>query len=1405
MEFTGERMIPEYNMEDIIFSEHLVRYKFACQFVANKKVIDVACGSGYGTNIIAKARAKEVTGVDISKEAIEYANQNYKEKNSEYIEADATQLPLENNSFEVAVSFETIEHLEKHQDFLNEITRVIKKDGLLVISSPNKAIYPEGNEYHYREFTKKEFLTILKKKFKHVKIFQQNNYLISSLFENENTISKNKNELINNIKAEGMYFVAVCSNNTLPAINTQNLIASPEEVSSQAVVKEREKHIKILQKEIDELKGHIEYFKNNSATNTDIVELQNILKEKEKDLINEQEKNEYLYHSVQRDSARFEELISIIKEKELIASTLQEEKNSIQQNLIKLNTSIDSCTHELNVLKNEKESIKEELKTLKEIEKKYYEEREKTEYLYRINKEKEGEVNSLLKDNNEIKESIFKLESEKEELKSRLSLNEEKRIKLKNTIEELKILEKKYIEEKEKTEYLYRVNKEKEFEINSLTNENSSLKESQSNFNVIQEDLLQRIENMNSTISENEKILNEKGFIINSLEEKCKDYEVVNNELKILQNKISDYIITIKGLNIKLSESEEKLKLIKNNLTDKNQLIVHNQKEKEKLENKINESILIIKEKDDFIHHLNNSIIKLEQELVANKNTILSYENTLNDNIIQIENLEQNIVNINKEKRSLDNALSDKDDKIHILYSKQEMLQGDINALHSSISWRITLPLRLFFQLIVLITKPFLFLAKDSKYAIELLFREGFKSFIYRFFWYFRGKRLIEDIQYTKNKNIYQVTSASSGKKSIITFDRIKKPTVSIIIPVYNQWDYTYNCLNSIYENTKGIDYEIIVADDVSNDETVNIKNYIKNIKVVRNKENQRFLLNCNNAAKYAKGEYVLFLNNDTSVHNDWLKYLLDIFVRYENVGAAGAKLVYEDGRLQEAGGIMWDDASGWNFGRLGDPQMSEFNYVKEIDYISGACLMIPRKIWKKLGGFDKHFVPAYYEDTDICFQIRAEGYKVLYQPKSVVTHYEGISNGTDETTGQKKYQVTNHKKFFLKWKNDLQSFHFKNAENVFLARERSRNKKQILVIDHYVPHYDKDAGSRSTFSYLKLLVKMGFNVKFIGDNFFKHEPYTTELEQLGIEVLYGDYYFNNAMEWLKENGKYFDYVFAHRMHIAPKYFEVLRKYSKAKIIYIGHDLQFIKSKKEYEFSKDKEHLKNHEKFKKIETAIFNTVDIIYPFSNYEAPLIKEIVPNKVVRDIPVYFFDNEYQQKNGYDQRKDILFVGGFGHPPNIDAILWFTSNVLPKVLKENPEIVFHIVGSNPPKEIETLKSKNINVTGFVTDEELQEYYEKCRVSVIPLRVGAGVKGKLLETMYYKLPTVITTVAAEGVPDVEKACLITDNNSIFAKNILELYNNKSKWNDYSNKGNSLIKNHFTMDNAEKILSLDLV
>lgn len=711
-----------------------------------------------------------------------------------------------------------------------------------------------------------------------------------------------------------------------------------------------------------------------------------------------------------------------------------------------------------------------------------------------------------------------------------------------------------------------------------------------------------------------------------------------------------------------------------------------------------------------------------------------------------------------------------------------------------------------------LFLKILVYFIKNPQF-LKLINKQNFRKFVY----YMK----VEKISNVENRfeAYFRRYLHSSTKKGIrlnkvgggvfrerLIFPKHDEPLVSIIVPVYNQFNYTLSCLKSILENTpQNISYEVLVADDESTDETKNIENYVENIRVIRNGINKGFLKNCNYASKYAKGNYIVFLNNDTNVQNGWLDSLIELMESDPKIGLVGSKLIYPDGRLQEAGGIIWRDGTGWNYGRYDDPEKPEYNYVKEVDYISGAAIMIRADLWREIGGFDERYAPAYFEDADLAFEVRKHGYKVVYQPTSVVVHFEGVSHGNDMSSGIKSYQIRNREKFVEKWNDILKTQHFENGRNVFLARDRSGNKRTILVIDHYVPHFDKDAGSRSIYGYIKLFVKLGYTVKFIGDNFYRHEPYTTSLQKMGVEVLYGDWYKDHIEKWLKENGQYIDFTYLNRPHISIKYIDLIRRYTSSKVIYYGHDLHYLRELREYEITKNKELLKSSGRWKEMECELFKKSDVVYYPSLFEVKIIKEQFPDVNVKAIPVYIFEDlpheEYQLS--FENRKDIMFVGGFNHRPNIDAVLWFVNEIWPKVLRSIPDLKFYIIGSNPPDIIKRLHSKSIVVTGFVTEEQLKEYYSKCKIAVVPLRYGAGVKGKVVEALFNQIPIITTSIGAEGLPDIEDHLIVVDDSSKFADKLVELYRSNDFLNNLSIKSRKYIIRYFSEEAALKVIESD--
>ena len=628
-------------------------------------------------------------------------------------------------------------------------------------------------------------------------------------------------------------------------------------------------------------------------------------------------------------------------------------------------------------------------------------------------------------------------------------------------------------------------------------------------------------------------------------------------------------------------------------------------------------------------------------------------------------------------------------------------------------------------------------------------------------------------------------------------------PLVSIIIPVYNKFEYTNKCIKSIFNTSSNISYEIIIADDMSNDLTKHIKNYFSNISINKNKKEHGFVMNCNKAANLARGKYILFLNNDVQVQKGWLLNLVNLIESDEKIGMVGSKFIYPNGILQEAGGIVWNNGKACNYGRGKDPELSEYNYVKEVDYISGASIIIRKSIWKEIGGFDKRYIPAYYEDTDLAFEIRKHGYKVMFQPSSVVVHLEGISNGKNLSSGLKKYQIINQKKFMEKWAEELKQQ--SRPKNIFEARDRSFNKKRILVIDRTVPNFDKDAGGRCTYMYLKIFQSIGLAITFIGDDFKKSNPYNSYLQQRGIEVLYGDIYKYNRDKWLKNNLNHFDFVFLQRPYIAIKYIDFIKKNFNGKIFYFAHDLHYMRLLREYNITKNKKTLNLSQYFEKVEYDIFSKTDVGYVVGTYEQKIIKEKFKDKPIYNIPIYIYEKQLSNINkDFSIRRDLIFVGGFWHTPNKDAMLWFSKDIYPHVLKKYPEMILNIVGTHIPIVIKKLQSKNIKISENMSDEDLKSLYQKCRIAIAPLRFGAGVKGKIVEAAYYQIPIITTSIGVEGLDNSFGALLVEDDALKIAQLICSIYTDFEKLKKISDSEKVFIEKYFTTEKAKEILQKEI-
>jgi len=615
-------------------------------------------------------------------------------------------------------------------------------------------------------------------------------------------------------------------------------------------------------------------------------------------------------------------------------------------------------------------------------------------------------------------------------------------------------------------------------------------------------------------------------------------------------------------------------------------------------------------------------------------------------------------------------------------------------------------------------------------------------------------------------------------------------PLVSIIIPVYNQIKFTLRCLKSIRENPSRASAEIIVLDDASQDETPEILPGISGIRYLRNQANMGFLRSCNRAASEARGEYLLFLNNDTEVQKEWLDQMLAVFEGDEHTGIVGAKLIYPNGRLQEAGSLIWSDGSARNFGRDDDPRKPEYNYVRETDYCSAACILIKARLFQDVNGFDEIFEPAYYEDVDLAFKVRDRGYKVLYQPAAQVTHFEGGTCGTDLSSGVKSYQQINAKKFSTKWSEMLSGHCSPEDRDLTLARDR-RAVGRCLFLDVWLTP-DRDAGSIYSIYLIKLFQHFGYQVTFFPGNTTQHfGKYTDDLQQMGIECLY-EPFVTGVEEYLERNGRYFDIVVLCRAGQAIPYIDVVRLHcSHAKIIFHTVDLHFLREERAAHVRDSVEDLTRAQQLKKDELEVCARADCTLVPSMAEASLLAKEVPSAYVECIP--FSASLPGRKQGFDARQDIVFVAGYLHEPNVDAVTYFVNEIWPHVAERLPEVQFLMVGSNMPQSVSSLANDRIKAIGYV--EDLAQFLETCRLTVAPLRFGAGIKGKVITSLGLGVPVVASSLAVEGMGCEHGVhLLVADTIAEWTESVARIYTNEDLWEYLSDNGLALMRETYSLE-----------
>jgi GT2 family glycosyltransferase/glycosyltransferase involved in cell wall biosynthesis len=618
-------------------------------------------------------------------------------------------------------------------------------------------------------------------------------------------------------------------------------------------------------------------------------------------------------------------------------------------------------------------------------------------------------------------------------------------------------------------------------------------------------------------------------------------------------------------------------------------------------------------------------------------------------------------------------------------------------------------------------------------------------------------------------------------------------PQTSIIIPVCDGVESTFQCLRSLLREIDLAETEVIVVDNASTGETARLLAHFRGfVSVVRNEENRGWLDACNQGAARARGEHLVFLRHDAVVLPGWLTHLRETVRDDEGAGAVGSMLLYEDGRVHEAGAGVWRNGVAFHYGRGGSPDDRRYNFAREVDLCSGASLLVRRELFERLGGFDRRYAPACYEDTDICFGVRSLGYRVVCQPMSRVVLQTAATAERDDATGFKRYQAINRAKFVEKWREVLEREHLPEDHGSAPEASRRAHAPRIIVFDERIPTPDRDAGSARMMFILKSLARSCRPV-FVPLN----RPHGIEYERLlwkaGIETA-------NVVDYHRlMRERKFEAAVLSRPLVADGLINSLRQINPAlRIVFDMVDTYFIRLEREHRVTRDERLAAEARRYREIELRLVRASNLVWCASSADKTAVAHEAPEVRIEIIPT--IHPLHGRGAHFAAREHLLFLGNLAHRPNADAVRHFVRDIFPHVKAALPGVKLYVVGDNVTPEVAACASEDVLVLGYVPDVE--PLFRKCRLMVVPLRYGAGIKGKLGEALSYGLPVVTTSTGAEGfgITDGVEA-LLADEPQQFASAVVRAYREEDLWERLAEHGYRHVEKHFTPEVVAEVVN----
>jgi GT2 family glycosyltransferase/glycosyltransferase involved in cell wall biosynthesis len=635
------------------------------------------------------------------------------------------------------------------------------------------------------------------------------------------------------------------------------------------------------------------------------------------------------------------------------------------------------------------------------------------------------------------------------------------------------------------------------------------------------------------------------------------------------------------------------------------------------------------------------------------------------------------------------------------------------------------------------------------------------------------SRQQVEKLNIVENLTRELAVFLASGHR--LSFPAAKAPDVSVIIVLFNQAHFTLQCLRALLAHS-GVSLELILVDNCSTDRTPELLAKLDNVRILRNRENAGFVLGVNQAAANITGRTILLLNSDAFIRKGALKIALQTLGSDERIGAVGGRLILPSGQLQEAGSIVWSDASAHGYGRNFSPEAGEVMFRRDVDYCSAAFLLTTRVLFERMGGLDPVYAPAYYEDADYCLRLWQAGFRVVYEPLAVVDHYEYGSETRDGASTA--LMNRNRKRFRLRHANTLQCHHFPTSQaNILFARNHIDANLRLLVIDIGVPLSALGTGFPRMRAILNEAVAAGWFVTLypLDSPSVNWEAAYSELAR-EIEIC-GERGVSGLAEFLAERSGYYHTILVSRPDNMARFKEAVssqphvvagsRVIYDAEAIFAAREILCAELEGRPLTAADADAMITQE------IKLTADVDAVVTVSPSEAQLMRERQPG------PVYVLSHptcpEWDAPS-WEARTGFLFVGRLLEKtaPNYQGLTWFLRLVWPAIRTTLNEVNLLVVGALHPEHTELIKA-GVQLLGRV--EDLEPLYNRARLFVSPIRFAAGVPIKILEAGAAGLPVVGTKLMAKQLgwePGVEIEA--TDEPTEMAKSAIALYRDSARW-----------------------------